>query len=77
MASTPGEGYVILEPSVSGSIFVAMIYVDLSMQIAQSIGTCGVLNRHSRWQHAPGTRQLAQCFNNYSFDTRYTRVPPS
>lgn len=54
-----------------------MIYVDLSMQIAQSIGTCGVLNRHSRRQHAPGTRQLAQCFNNYSFDTRYTRVPPS
>jgi hypothetical protein len=66
---------VTLEPSASGSIFVLMIPATWTCTV-ELFGTCGVLNRHSKWQYGPSDEELLQYFNNCNVDTRYKRVLP-
>ena len=46
-----------LEPSASGSIFVLMIPATWTCTV-ELFGTCGVLNRHSKWQYGPSGDEL-------------------
>jgi hypothetical protein len=66
---------VTLEPSASGSIFVLMIPATWACTV-ELVGTCGVLNGHSKWQDRPSDEELLQYFNNCNVDTRYKRVLP-